>query len=751
MKQPLMIQVGTAAKAAGAGVRRVLRRYPTIVTAGALAGIAAISAHFGVLAGSLMGAILLAAGSSRSTDQAREPQNFRAGKLPQASIDWISMVAAQLPSVIWTTDRDLRITAIVGADLRWLRYDPADTIGRTLQDIFELDDPHEPPLRAHLRALAGHSELYTYRQQGREFDARVEPLRDDSGEIIGCVAVAVDVTGQRQVEQALRHVQQQLEALTRERAAVLGETNERLKQEIEERKRTEAELRRSEARYRGIVESQQDLVVRTDTEGLFTFVNDAYCRMFGRSREDLLGSFYHPLVHPDDLPKTLEAMKRLYEPPYRITVEQRALTVDGWRWIAWEDYAIRDDEGNVVEIQGVGRDITHRVEVEQKEREQRALAEALRDTAAVINSTLDLDEVLERILANVGRVVPHDAANLMLTDAQGHTTVARTRGYGKYALEEYLLNVDFYLDDVDAFRLMAETRQPLLVLDTRTDPNWVDIQGTGWVRSYAGAPITIEGELLGFLNLDSSKPHAFTLEDTERLKAFADQAAIAIRNARYHDQAQQLAAMEAAMEERQRISRELHDAVSQSLFSASVIAQSLPRLWQLGAEEIGDALEELNRLTRGALAEMRTLLLELRPQDLIDVKLADLLSQLVDAFSSKSSTEIELNIEGQPELTPEVRIALYRITQEALNNIMKHARARHASITLRPTPEGTELRITDDGRGFDPSALKPNHLGLGIMHERAALIGATLEIDTGKGRGTTITVTWPGSTGKEQV
>src|SRR5690606_18646518 len=252
-------------------------------------------------------------------------------------------------------------------------------------------------------------------------------------------------------------------------------------------------------------------------------------------------------------------------------------------------------------------------------------------------------------------------------------------------------------------------------------------------------------------NLDSSKPHAFTLEDTERLKAFADQAAIAIRNARYHDQAQQLAAMEAAMEERQRISRELHDAVSQSLFSASVIAQSLPRLWQLGAEEIGDALEELNRLTRGALAEMRTLLLELRPQDLIDVKLADLLSQLVDAFSSKSSTEIELNIEGQPELTPEVRIALYRITQEALNNIMKHARARHASITLRPTPEGTELRITDDGRGFDPSALKPNHLGLGIMHERAALIGATLEIDTGKGRGTTITVTWPGSTGKEQV
>jgi PAS domain S-box-containing protein len=120
----------------------------------------------------------------------------------------------------------------------------------------------------------------------------------------------------------------------------------------------EAELRQSERRYRGLVESQNDLIVRVDPAGRFTFVNEAYCRTFGKTAEELYRQSFHPLVHEEDLPATLEAMKTLERPPHRCTVEQRAKTVDGWRWLFWEDVAIKDERGETVEIQAVGRDIT---------------------------------------------------------------------------------------------------------------------------------------------------------------------------------------------------------------------------------------------------------------------------------------------------------------------------------------------------------------------------------------------------------
>lgn len=128
--------------------------------------------------------------------------------------------------------------------------------------------------------------------------------------------------------------------------------------DITESEQTREALRTSEKRYRGLIESQRALIVRIDTEGRLIFVNDAYCAAFGKSREELLGNTFFPLVHPDDLASTKEAMKGLYHPPWRITVEQRALTVEGWRWISWEDDAILDEEGCVTEIQGVGHDIT---------------------------------------------------------------------------------------------------------------------------------------------------------------------------------------------------------------------------------------------------------------------------------------------------------------------------------------------------------------------------------------------------------
>ena len=185
-------------------------------------------------------------------------------------------------------------------------------------------------------------------------------------------------------------------------------------------------------------------------------------------------------------------------------------------------------------------DITERKFIEAAEREQRTLAEALRDTAAALNTTLRLDEVLDRILMNIGRVVPVDAVNIMLVET-GVARIARSQGYTGDHIQQALTDLRLEVACVPTFRRMAETGQPLIIPDVQSQPGWVAVPGTDWIRSYAAAPIRSRGETIGFLNLDSAIPDFFTLAHAERLQAFVDQAAIAIENARLYAEVQKKA------------------------------------------------------------------------------------------------------------------------------------------------------------------------------------------------------------------
>ncbi|MCX6032848.1 MAG: ATP-binding protein [Chloroflexi bacterium] len=175
------------------------------------------------------------------------------------------------------------------------------------------------------------------------------------------------------------------------------------------------------------------------------------------------------------------------------------------------------------------------------EREQRILAEALRDTAAALASTASFDEVLDRILAVVGRVVPHETASIMLIE-DGIARVTRHRGYVERGLTAPLLALRFAVADVPNMRQMAATGQPFIIADTKVYPGWVDIPETRWVRSYVGAPIRIKGQAVGFLNLNSATPGFFTAGHAESLLAFADQAGVAIDNAQLYDEVRRYAA-----------------------------------------------------------------------------------------------------------------------------------------------------------------------------------------------------------------
>jgi PAS domain S-box-containing protein len=213
-----------------------------------------------------------------------------------------------------------------------------------------------------------------------------------------------------------------------------------------------------------------------------------------------------------------------------------------------------------------------------------------------------------------------------------------------------------------------------------------------------------------------------------------------------HKQAEELIAAQlkekTSVEERNRLARDLHDAVSQTLFSASLIAEVLPKLWERNPEEGRRRLEEIRQLTRGALAEMRTLLLELRPASLKDAELGDLLRQLGESINGRARIPVKVEVEGRCDMSAEVKIGLYRIAQEALNNVAKHSGANQAHVNLSCSPQTVTMVVSDNGKGFDIQDVRAKSLGLGIMKERAREINAGLSIESQPAQGTHITVTW---------
>lgn len=209
-------------------------------------------------------------------------------------------------------------------------------------------------------------------------------------------------------------------------------------------------------------------------------------------------------------------------------------------------------------------------------------------------------------------------------------------------------------------------------------------------------------------------------------------------SARLHEKEAEL--QTAVVDERHRIAGDLHDSVTQTLFSTAAIAEALPDVWDRHPDEARRGLIQLRQLTKGALAEMRALLVELRPSALSEKTLVDLLRQLADATAGRSTLDVTIEAPDKCELDDDLKIALYRIAQEALNNVVKHGQANAATLRLCRTRDAIVLSIGDDGRGFEPTSGEPTHLGLEIMRERARAIDADLQIESTTAEGTMVTV-----------
>ena len=355
--------------------------------------------------------------------------------------------------------------------------------------------------------------------------------------------------------------------------------------------------------------------------------------------------------------------------------------------------------------------------------------------AEVVSRSLDLDEIM------------NDALNKILEELGmelGSAYAVNDEGNGLRLLAEHGLSAEF-IDRLSPRPLKGSVVEQAALKGCPIVwqiEDYPEIEMKEWlvnagIKQVICVPLIVKGRLVGAFNFGARQARPISQEELSLLGSCGQQIGVAVENARLYRQAEDTA----AMSERTRLARELHDSVTQTLFSASLIAEVLPDLWEMNQKEGWRRLEELRQLTRGALAEMRTLLVELRPDALIEIPLPDLLRQLCESLIGRTRLPIQLSIMGQHKLPPEVQVSLYRITQEALNNVVKHSKATQAVVTLRLN--GTiHLSIADNGCGFDLAKVPPDHLGLKIMGERANAIGAKLSIYSEPGDGTQISVNW---------
>jgi signal transduction histidine kinase len=252
-------------------------------------------------------------------------------------------------------------------------------------------------------------------------------------------------------------------------------------------------------------------------------------------------------------------------------------------------------------------------------------------------------------------------------------------------------------------------------------------------------PLLVRGKPYGVLALEFQQARPFTDVDVRLAASFGGQVALAIENARLRDELEE----KAVAGERSRLARDLHDSVTQSLFAASLKAGAVRRRWSPESSEAQRNLEDVELLTRGALAAMRTLLLEMLPERLEEASLATLLEHLVAAAAGRMLVNVDFAVTGSRQLPPDVTSALYRIAQEALVNVDHHSGAATAWVMLDVSGPVATLEVGDSGVGFDVAAVPPERLGLSIMRERAETAGVRLTVTSGVGRGTAITAEWP--------
>jgi signal transduction histidine kinase len=401
-----------------------------------------------------------------------------------------------------------------------------------------------------------------------------------------------------------------------------------------------------------------------------------------------------------------------------------------------------------------------------RERERRAeaersrrIADGLREIVAALNTQQSLDETLDFIVSHACRMLKSDGAAIFrLEQVAGGEPALRvqagcglTPGFVESASLPYHSSIAGRSLREGRAIPVPDIRRQIAVMsdDLAPSPYLQRPEMQLLMASFAAmllTPLTVGRQPYGVMALYYRKSRPFAEEDINEAQSLADQTALAIESARLREQAGEAA----ALDERNRLARELHDSVTQSLYSVTLYAEAAARQMEAGNDPaVIDHLRDLRDTSRDALREMRLLIYELRPPEIERTGLAAALRARLQAVETRGGVRAELIQDGDENIPAAVQQELYHIAREALNNSLKHSLANHLTVRLFYRPDETALEVEDDGAGFDSEAgMEAGGMGLRTMRERAQRLGAELELRTALGQGTLVRVTKKAQTGQ---
>lgn len=563
--------------------------------------------------------------------------------------------------------------------------------------------------------------------------------------------------------------------------------------DLAERKRAEVALREAKEFSDNLIASLQDGFSVLDAQGVHVDVNPALCQMTGFTREELVGA---GLPHPYWPPEELETIERAFQQTARGEARNLELVFqrkNGQRFpVIVNPSTLTDGHGQIIGYAATVKDITDLKRMADAERAQRALAEALRDVATALNSTLNLDEVFDQILLNVGRIVSHEAASIMLMDDRhAIARVARYHGYAAPGVEVQVRSLQFEVDHTRNLKTLYDSRRPLIIADVHTYPGWRSSPERAWIRSYAGVPIRSREHVIGFLNLYSSQAGFYSAAQIEPLQAFADQAAVAVENAQLHariqqqvdeleqrvaDRTRELTAANVRLTELDRLKDEFISRISHELRTPLTSIRIYLDLLENGKadkrEKYLRTLNEQSERLQGlieSLLDVSRLNVTRNDVQLHPINLNHAASELVND-SQAAAVRRGLNLRLETATVPPVVQADAVLLPQALSPLMSNALAytpAGGSITvttaLQQTAEGAwgTLTVRDTGPGLDPSEVNliferfyrglaardyktpGTGLGLFISHELIEKCGGRITVDSVPGQGAAFTVWLP--------
>ncbi|HUN06124.1 MAG TPA: GAF domain-containing sensor histidine kinase [Aggregatilineales bacterium] len=361
----------------------------------------------------------------------------------------------------------------------------------------------------------------------------------------------------------------------------------------------------------------------------------------------------------------------------------------------------------------------------------------LNTIAQAMNQEVDLTRSLNTALAQVAALFDLQTSWIYLLDEEGKAYLAAAQNLPP-ALAEHPRRMGGSCDCLWYYE-RGQLPSPTNITCSRLENLAV---GTLGLRQHASIPLNAHGRPLGVLNVTSADWDDISTEDLRLLYLVGDLVSIAIERGRLFTRSVEIG----AVEERNRLAREIHDTLAQGLAGIALQLETADALLESGqaTERVRGVVEQALRLTREHLEEARRSVLDLRAAPLEGRRLDEAAAQLVQEWAARRKIEAQVEVIGsQRPLPARVEVGLYRILQEALTNIGRHAQAKHTRVQLMLLPEGARLLIDDDGRGFDPAQVPPNHYGLIGMNERARLLGGHLEVSSTPGQGTQIDVYVP--------